>query len=462
MIEDLRSLIERYHNDEFWLITPSERMLSVALLCQIHDINLRLEKLRDELDHNIVSEAVGINFSKILAEDYWPDTILFNEDHEESKRDYFSFVNLIPDYFTANDKEKRFKDTLVEPLKSAFHQFLDEEKLSFGVMAHALNEAISKMKTLLTEIKRKIDNPHSYVYRKVWDELYSDYKDGGIDDMFRRWLNDKAKVDVTILKKKQLCEILGMMKRKFFRYCERPSIGEVKNCMLLRNEDSLPAGTELTDEIKEECAKFEKFISFKKDLIFNLDYEMLGKYIAMNGAKLEDVEYVGLVDFDVMMDCINAEMANIRPSLKVYLKNHEENKVGEILNYGTPILNSCQKYLRDGLRNTILREFLVKALHDGEIKNYLMERLGNGRLRNKCLCLIIAALDLHRVFRVDAVSQDLAKSLSEACEGKPSAASIKDYIDDYRSNHANDKIYLWTKRNIEDLKSHPYNIFCGI
>ena len=462
LIEDLRSLIERYHNDEFWLIPSSERMLCVAILCQLHDINIRLEELDEELNHNIVSEAVGLNFSEILKENYWPDTILFKEDHEENKRDYFSFINLIPDYFTANDKERRFKDTQVESLKSAFHQFLDEEKLSFGVMAHALNEAISKMKSLLADIKRKIDNPHSYVYRKVWDELYDAYKDEGIDDEFNRWLNDRSKVDVAILQKKQLCEIYEMMKSKFFRYSDRPSIGEVKNCLLLRNEDSLPAGTKRSDEIKEECARFEKFFSLKKDLIFTLDYEMLGRYITLNGAKFKDEEYVGLVDFDVMMDCINEEMASVRPNLKVYLKNYEGNKVSEILAYGTPILNSCQKYLRDDLRNTILREFLTKALHDGEIKNYLVERLGNSRLRNKCLCLIIAALDLHRIFRVDAVSEDLAKTLSKAFDGKPSASSITHYINDYRSDHTKDKIYLWTKRNIEDLKAHPYNVFYGI
>ena len=462
LIEDVRSLIERYHNDEFWLIPSSERMLSLAILCQIHDVNIRLEKINEELEVNIVSEAVGINFSKILEEDYWPESILFEEDCDVAKRDYGSFINLIPDYFTANDRDNRFKDTLVDPLKSAFHQFLDEEKTSFGMMAHALNEAISKMKTLLVEIKRKIDDPNSYVYRKVWDELFDKYKDGGMDDCFKYWLNQKSKADITVLKNKQLCEILDLTKEKFFRYCDRPSIGEVRNCLLQKNEDSLPAGTVLTDDIKEECAKFEKFVTFKKELIFTFDYEMLGKYITLNGSKIKDEEYVGLVDFDVMMDCINKEMANLRPSLKIYLKNYEDDKVGEILKYGTPILNSCQQYLREGVRNTILREFLAKALNDPEIKSFLMERLGNGRLRKKCLCLIIAALDLFRIFRADAISNDLAESLSEAFGGKPSASSVDDYIKDYQTNHEIDKIYLWTKRNIDDLKAHPYNIFYKI
>lgn len=459
-IKELHKMLCFMKESDLYLHNSCERMISIGLLCHIHDINHRLEELNKELDTNITSEGVNIDYDLFLSEDYWPDNIIFNDKCDIKTHFSSGLINTIPDYFPVNDKNYQFQDTLVQPLKTAFHQFLDEEKLTFGDMAYALNKSLAKMKALLQEMREKATNPHGFQYKKVWDDLLDYFNDDRTIDEYKCWKSDHGMVDFKTLRYKQLREILQLVENRFFRYYEKPMLGEMKNCLLVQQEDYLPAGTVLTDGLKEECAKFERFIEWKEKTILVLNYEMLGEYIARQGAKLEDEDYLVIVDFDRMMDYIHEDMADLKPNLAKYLKRYEERKIHSLLNDCAAILNSCQKHLKDDIRNTFLREFLNKMLFDKEMKQEARAMLG-GKSKKKYLCLIVAALDCFHIFKADSVKADLAVSLSDAFGNKPSKASIVDYIDKYQRQRKG-TLYEWTKANIDDLKSNPYNPFEGI
>lgn len=459
LIKGLHSLISHIHESDLWLANSSERMLGMSILCQIHDIIHRLEELNVELDANINSEAVNIDFRTFLADDYWPSIILFNENVDIKVNVNKTFVNTITDYFPIDNDKFQFRSTLIPPLKLALHQLMDDEKLTYNDLAFALNSALTKMKGVLMEIKEKLDNPKDYQFRKIWDDLLDYYDDDLSSDDYKRWKSKHSKYDFKDLRIKQIQEILKLSESNFFRYNETPTLGDVRNCILIKNEDLLPAGTVLTDEIKESCAKFECFIEWKDKSILCVNYEMLGEYIFHHGSKFKDEEFLPVIDFDRTMDMIHDDMAALKPNLNKYLKKYEENRINALIKDGTIILNSCQKYLKEDIRNTFLREFLSKMLYDSDIK-YEARELLEGRSRNKYLCQIIAALDCFFVFKVGTTKEDFAKALSEKFE-KPKYGSVIDYFKVYQRERKG-SLYQWTKKIVDDLKTNAYNPFKGI
>lgn len=164
---------------------------------------------------------------------------------------------------------------------------------------------------------------------------------------------------------------------------------------------------------------------------------------------------------DVMLDLIHEDMAEHDLNLKPYLKRYEENMINGLIKDCALILNSCQPYLKDGLRSTFLREYLSMLLFDEDMKQEAREKLLSSKTRNKYLCQMIAALNCFYVFKADVVKADLARSLYPHFGNKTNYESTLENIERFERKREG-ALYNWTKKIIDDLKAHPYNLFKGL
>ena len=219
----------------------------------------------------------------------------------------------------------------------------------------------------------------------------------------------------------------------------------------------------MPENIDEQCARFDYFVRWADEgkNILILDGKRMGKYLYRNYQQLTDEEKEAVVRLDVMLDQIHEDMAEHDLNLKPYLKRYEENMINGLIKDCALILNSCQPYLKDGLRSTFLREYLSMLLYDEDMKQEAREKLLSSKTRNKYLCQMIAALNCFYVFKADVVKADLARSLYPHFENKTNFESTLENIERFERKREG-ALYNWTKKIIDDLKEHPYNPFKGL
>ena len=449
------------------------RMFAVGIVSYINEIIVELTELNEKLDTDIDEEALSIKFDLFLSRSYWSRFRLFsiyrNFQQKFDKKGLYAVndpleeINQLVYYLPDKDnKDVAFNEDQIATFRRSMSQFCDDERLSEEVINYALDKSLNKMLSLLTEIKKKTENPSEAHYQKMWENTVKNYISKQFEKEYREWKDDYDDIKLPKLKEKQMQEVVSLLQSGFLQYRPNPSRGDINRRIIVVPDEVFAENEAIPETINADSTRLEYFAHWAdKDCnILVLDYKKLGKYIFKNNSQLTDEQCEAIVRFDKMLDLIHEDIAEEKIELKPYLKRYEENLIGSLINDCSAILNSCQCHLKEEIRKTYLREFLSKMLYDDDMKYEAREKLKKPKTRNKYLCQIIACLSYFNIFKIEAVKDVLAKSLSTNFD-KPNYESILDYIEEVHRQRSG-ALFEWTKKNYEDLIANPYNPFKGL
>lgn len=430
------------------------RMYAWTVLCAFNKVNHDLEVLSAHLDTSIDLDVISIDFKHYYSlfadeKDSFDDTkswglIEGDESHQ-------SEINWMTDYLPNGNKGYNTTPEVLNSFKTAMHQLGDEDKIGTRDLMFAINMGMDTTLRLLKEIDGKMKSPELHLYLKLWDEIQNSCSEDDFDYNYQRWLDDTGVPTFDELKARQKQEIFEFLRTGFFRFAKPPTGNEVKNRKLKIGEDDLEVGTEIPEDFDINCAKFDRFIEWKEDILV-LQYEKLGRYIYNNYKSFDINDFYVIVSFDKLLDIIHEEMAKRKPSLAKYLKRYAENELEQLFNDCRKILNSCKPFISKNLRDTFLEEYLEFLLFESDVKEEARKKLG-GQSRKTYICGIVTALGDRFVFNIEYNNNDFARVLCKEMDSVDKETLIR-----YLKNRKNVSSALsdWTKRIFDDLMKQPY------
>lgn len=437
-------------------VSVYERLFSWSIVALFNDINNDLYELSAQLDNELNLEAISIKFDVFLNKDYWTKNWLFVDFKSLYEKDgekmpihnNTSDINKLTDYLPNGKDGYSVTPDVLNSFKTSMHQLCDEDRITFSELYYSLNAGLDRMLILMEEVKRKVKNPKNHLYIKLWEETLEIYDNDEFDIDYKEWIDNNGEPSFDELKARQKQEIFRFLNKNFLRYCNTPTGAEIKNRKLIINEDDLPYGTQIPEGLAIECTKFERFFEWKEDQILVLNYEKLGQYIYKYYHQFEELEFYHITDFDRMMDVIHEAMAKIKPNLAKYLKRYEANQYYELSEDCKSIINCCKPFLKRGVRDTLLSEYIAKMMYDPEIKDEARSKLG-GQSKYKYICDMIAHLSNSFVFDIKYNADDFAKALHQKMQSLLES-TIKRYITE-SINSRKGALYNWTKNHIGEL-----------
>lgn len=433
-----------------------DRLFAWGVIALYNDINSDLEKLSIQLDTELNLEAVSIKFDLYINRKYWTNNWLYidyeelyrNENIEKPRLTYTTQINTLTDYLPNGVKGYNVNPAVINSFKTAMHQLCDEDRLTDGDIFYSLNAGLNRMLDLLKTVQNKVKNPQNHLYKKLWDETYEIYDNDEAVDEFNEWVEEIGSPTFEDLKARQKQEIFKLLSKNFFRFYNNPTGAEVKKCKLFISEDDLPFGTHIPENIAIECAKFEKFIEWKGEHILSINYEKLGQYIYKHYQKFDESEFFSITDFDRNMDAIHEAMAKKRNSLSKYLKRYEDDRFNEMVNDCKKIINTCKTFLKSGVSEILLDNYIDSLVNDSQISAETKSKL-NGQSKIKYICDMIAHLYNFMVFDVKYNADNFAEALHSEIESVEQN-TLKRYISD-SINSRDGALYIWTKNNIKKI-----------
>ena len=295
--------------------------------------------------------------------------------------------------------------------------------------------------------------------KNLWNTILDEYGNDEACRDYQEWKEENDKYSFEDLKAKQKQAMFGLLNSRFLRYCHCPTGAEVKNRRLIISEDDLEVGTRIPWMLPSECAKLEKFFVWRGDHLINLNYEKLEHYIRKHNLLLKRNDLKNIVAFDMRLEMIQEDMIDLRPEEAKNHKDYETNSTMEILKECNAILSTCQHLLKEGVRDSIIKEYLEKMLFDEKMKEEARRKLGK-KTRAKFLCEIMAAISNCYILKPEATFGELANCMRQKIK-TVEAMSIKTYIMKAAGNRQSD-LQIYTSNSIAELKDNPYNPFCRI
>lgn len=413
----------------------TRRLMALGVVTELFQLNKQLEKLCMRLESEISVEDADIDFDNWLTHQEWiNDEGIFSilSYHQQDDKD--TIINHMTDCLPVGADGYSFTKEQAESFKTGMHQFCDDERISARDLIYALNENLNKITQCLKEVKRKKTNIPSYLYEDYWYSFLNEYQENSpVYDIYDHWKEEHDDPDIDMLRDKQMQEILVLLKSGFLSHAAVPTRREIQNSIISINKDAFDRNTTIPEDVDLECARLSKFVEWKENTILSINYEKLGKYIYKHHKDLTEKEKKSIAHFDLIMDMIHEDIAQLDSKYKVYLKNFEGDELQLIYDDCTKILRTCNTHFVEGIGE----DFFVTILRDvmnGDMKSQLKSKL-KGASRMTTLCAMLAACkNSGKIFKFDVISDDLAASLSTEVE-KPSKDSLKRYIDNGSANY---------------------------
>lgn len=447
------------HFDE--LSPISRRMYATGLANELYQLVTQLADIDEMLDTSLDFEDAYLDispyegkrfaYSKLLNESLYRDTPSNDAD-----------INKLIDVFPLDEEDYSFTSENAERFKTGLRYLCSEANLSPRDIVYALDKYIKKVFTLLFSINRKKKNIKDFQYKDFWyGFLYRDddlFAERAIND-YDSWKEEHDYQDFQVLKDKRDQEILRMLASGVFSYDVKPVNRDIANSIINISEDALEQGMEVPEDIKTECARFSKYVSFKEDILC-LDYTKLGKYIYKHYRSLKDEQGDALIYFDYILLRIHDDMAECKSKLKKFLRFYEDDEKETILNDALKVIESCNNLLKEDVAQDFLTSYLREA-YNGENKLVVQAKL-KGQSKYTLLCNMLGMLkSTRKVFVFDTTSADLAKALSSVVE-KPKEDSLKRYIDEGSSDYKS-QLSRWTTQFVmEQLGSKQDRLFVKV
>lgn len=427
------------------------RLYAWGVLSLFNKVNNELENLSERLDTFIELDAMEIKFDTYCNEDYW--TPYWNKQPKTTwpSDNLQTAINRMTDYLPNGQEGYQVTPEVLGSFKTAMHQLCDEERMSTRAVTYALDKGIDTIRQLLDELRRKVENPESYLYGKLWDELSKTHCEDNPN--YEEWRQEIGTPTIEDLKAKQKQEIYNLLKKEFFRFAHMPTGGEVKKRKTIIGEDDLEVGSVIDKDFETNCAKLDRYVVWKGDCVLTVNYERLGQYIYKNYKKFDKADFVNIVDFDATIELINEDMAKIKPDLAQHLKRYQERQLEELLKDCMKIFEPFKMWLKDDIRQTIIDEYLEMLLFDSKLKEEARRSL-RGQSKNKYCCSIMIALSFCYIFKPEYTTAEYAEALYEVLSSVQKD-TLERYFKDQKNN--NEALNKWTADIMNDLKTVPYS-----
>lgn len=274
--------------------TDSELVRILFALCQATQIahtNKGLRKYLEEMEGGECKEVLGLDFRRMTSKDYWKIGAKLRRDMEEMKGKKIAEYGL--DYTICGQRVETTADIL------------------------AMVEArIAEMISLLKEVKGKMLDAPKKMFSSFFRDMTETMDGECVTTEYEEWKMSLGHLTQERLKEKQTLVVADFLKKRVLRYAAAPTQRELNEVQMDKVREYLPSNYEFTDDFKEQCAIFRRFIYWEGDLMM-IDYESYGKYFYKYFHKLSVEEQFALFALDHTITMIHRDMGPTPdPSLK--------------------------------------------------------------------------------------------------------------------------------------------------
>lgn len=265
--------------------TDSELVRIQFALCQatlMAHTNKGLRKYLEEMEGGECKEVLGLDFRRMTSKDYWKIGTKLRRDMEEMKGKEIAEYGL--NYTICGQHVETTADILA-----------------------MMETSIAEMISLLKEVKGKmLDAP-----KKMFNSFFRDKTetmDGEcVTTEYEEWKMSLGHLTQERLKEKQTLVVADFLKKRVLRYAAAPTQRELNKVQLDKVREYLPSNYEFTDDFKEQCAIFRRFIYWEGDLMI-IDYDSYAKYFYKYFHKLSVEEQFALFAPDHTLAMIHRDM----------------------------------------------------------------------------------------------------------------------------------------------------------
>ena len=283
--------------------TDSELVRILFALCQatlMAHTNKGLRKYLEEMEGGECKEVLGLDFRKMTSKDYWKIGTKLRRDLEEMKGKEIAEYGL--DYTSCGQRVETTADIL-----------------------SMMEASIAEMISLLKEVKRKMLDAPKKMFSSFFRDMTETMDGECVTTEYEEWKMNLGHLTQERLKEKQTLVVADFLKKRVLRYAAAPTQRELNEVQLDKVREYLPSNYEFTDDFKEQCAIFRRFIHWEGDLMM-IDYDSYGKYFYKYFHKLSVEEQFALfaLDHTIAMIHRDMKMSTQRPTPSPSLKGGEK------------------------------------------------------------------------------------------------------------------------------------------
>lgn len=448
--------------DSFTYVT--RRMYAIGLLAYMRDVIKDLEELNGKMDTEICIEAANIDFQKWHDKTTWDNVQhIFEEKAYQEVEDESAIINHMTDLMDKETQSYCLKGDRADKFRTGMRQLCSDEVLHISTIREGLTTGVGKISILLDSIKDKKNNIPDDLYENYWDNFICDgldYTFQRVEEDYNEWKEEANLDDIQELKDKRTREIYSLLKSGIFSHRKNEiSKRQINESAIKIAEEAFEGDIELDENIKKDCAYFSSFVTMENDIL-DFNDKKIGKYLYVHDLDILKEQADKLRYFYVIIDKIHHDMAECNPSLKIYLKDYEDNQKEEIILGIIDVINTCTPYLSDKVSQDFLTTFMRDSYY-GEMKHYYQKKFASATPYST-LCYIVGALKAqYKIFKVETTSDNLAKALSAKIK-KPQKDSLKRYIDTGASDKESE-IYKWVDSYVKKhVNTKSENVFLRI
>jgi len=279
---------------------------ALCLATQIAHTNKGLRKYLEEMEGGECKEVLGLDFRKMTSKDYWKIGANLRADMEEMKGKKIAEYGL--DYTICGQRVETTADIL------------------------AMVEArIAEMISLLKEVKRKMLTAPKKMFSSFFRDMTETMDGECVTTEYEEWKMSLGHLTQERLKEKQTLVVADFLKKRVLRYAAAPTQRELNKVQLDKVREYLPSNYEFTDDFKEQCAIFRRFIHWEGDLMM-IDYDSYAKYFYKYFHKLSVEDQFALFALDHTLAMIHRDMKSTqRPTPSPSQKGGEQSLLPESL-----------------------------------------------------------------------------------------------------------------------------------
>jgi hypothetical protein len=227
-------------------------------------------------------EVLGLDFRRMTSKDYWKIGAKLRRDMEEMKGKEIAEYGL--DYTICGQRVETTADIL------------------------AMVEArIAEMISLLKEVKRKMLTAPKKMFSSFFRDMTETMDGECVTTEYEEWKMSLGHLTQERLKEKQTLVVADFLKKRVLRYAPAPTQRELNKVQLDKVREYLPSNYEFTDDFKEQCAIFRRFIHWEGDQML-IDYDSYAKYFYKYFHKLSVEEQFALFALDHTLAMIHRDM----------------------------------------------------------------------------------------------------------------------------------------------------------
>ena len=265
--------------------TDSELVRIQFALCQatlMAHTNKGLRKYLEEMEGGECKEVLGLDFRKMTSKDYWKIGTKLRRDMEEMKGKKIAEYGL--DYTICGQRVETTADIL-----------------------SMMEARIAEMISLLKEVKRKMLDAPKKMFSSFFRDMTETMDGECVATEYEEWKMNLGHLTQERLKEKQTLVVADFLKKRVLRYAAAPTQRELNEVQMDKVREYLPSNYEFTDDFKEQCAIFRRFIHWEGDQML-IDYDSYAKYFYKYFHKLSVEEQFALFALDHTLAMIHRDM----------------------------------------------------------------------------------------------------------------------------------------------------------